>query len=249
MYKNKYRKYKQKYIKLKRLNELGSFQYTDNDVQYIDNNIRALVHCTGIEALKKILADGYIKSISLTSEKFKSQPTKWDDHEYYLVYASVWFTSERHPENVWANIDEFSKDSVCIIIDKNILFDKDAYFYINPRGEYGIYNDYETIPGPNIRRILKSEDMEEYVRSLDVNENIKKGLINLLPDFESARNTVNHTINMLSTRKDIMQEVCFIDMIDIRKYLLNIYVSCDYVDEVSKFVDRKLITCKNIAPY
>lgn len=239
MYRSKYRKYKKKYLELKNTMERSNtFEslFTDQEIKYINTNIKGLLHFTTMDNFKNIIKDGYIK------------PRLPNPSTFIPVFTNIWFKSDKYPQSIWGS----SEKNVCLIIDKDILFDKNAYFYINPYGEYGVY-DYDTIPGPNMRRILSSENMEQYINSLTVNDNIKKGLMNLSVQFKYERNTVNNTIDQLEKKINDFHDICFINKIDIKEYLAGVYVSCNYIDEVSKVVPKDLIyvhdVCKNIISY
>ena len=250
MYKSKYRKYKAKYLNLKnRMNRLSESEtiFNNDDIQSIDTHINGLLHCTTIESLKSIMKDGYLKSDSLSSS-FKPRPENWTEYYHYLVFTSIWFKSDEYPDSYWG-IKEYSKNHVCLIIDPNILFDKNAYYYINPSGEHGYYAE-DSIPSPNIKKILASSNPREYIDSLSVNDNTKMGLMYLLDFFEANLNTINNTISMhINEMYDSLHEICFVDQIDMQKYLIGVYTECGYQDKVSKIVPKNLIhtndTCRH----
>lgn len=239
MYESKYIKYKKKYLELKNKINSNLVDITNQEVQYIDSNIKGLVHCTTMKNFKKIIKGGYIKSKS----SFGSDINKWSGFNSYLVYTNIWVKTDKYPESIWGttDYDKDDNDRVCIIIDKYILFDKDIYFYINPAGEYGDYGE-GTILGPNIKKLLSSENMEGYIDSL-TNDNLKMGLIFLLDQLKGSKDTINKTIDRLGLELNIWHEVCFIDKIDIREYFIGVYTSCNNIDEISKIVTRDMIIC------
>ena len=147
--------------------------YSNNEIDYIEKNIKYLVHWTTIDAFNKIMLDKTIKSSSLLQD-YKNLNKNFIYYDY-LVFISIITT--KYPDNLTLFSGFFTEqENIAILIDKNILFDKNVYYYFSPYGDRGDYW-HNTIPNCNIKNILNYQNKIEYIKKLDVDQNLKKALL------------------------------------------------------------------------
>lgn len=225
--KQKYRKYKAKYLKLK-CGERSEFGQKEKI--FIKNNFRFLVHFTTYDTLKQIIKDMQIKSESLTNKNrnLEKYPWIWTD---YIVFVNL--VEKKSCINSYWTIpsncyDMNSYRNIGIIIDINIMFDKEIYYFYSPDEEHGDYGK-ESIPNPNLRHLLSQQNRTKYIDSLIINDNLENELL----EYSFTWFTIVEVINKEEERYNTfdndykigkMPEFCIFDRIDLNKYIVGIFV-------------------------
>ena len=223
-------------------NEIYSKQmwYTKEEIEYVNKNIKYLIHWTTLHNFKKIIKDMEIKSVSLTKDKNK----KYNQYDYVVFVSditnkddNITFFSGCHPDTL------DNKNKIGILINKDILFDENVYYYYNRYG-YQCGYAYDSIPNHNIKKIIYHDNMVEYIKGLDVNNNLKDAL--LLFTFTSGNNAFpcggfNVGTRVLTLDKMRVEEsrhpereFCFLDKIDLKKYLYGVDLTCVNKKQYSK---------------
>lgn len=227
----KYLKYKRKYIQQK-YNHMtaggnNNFDLTNDEVTYLKNTYRFLIHYTSFSNFEKIMKDMYLKASPKSNSRV---PVIF----FELVCKKCSIITK------WT-----TKRNIGIIIDLELLFDKNAYYFYSPGGEHGEY-EVDTIPGPNIRKLLSidDKDRDNYINKLNINEETKNDLINynniFLTNVEADEyNKFNENI-----RQHYFMELCVFDKVDLKKYMTG--VVC--LDEKLKDKVEELIP-KNVKIY
>jgi len=234
-YKKKYHKYKHKYIKLKYGGEKKSnvsFSYDQIEIDYIDEKIDYFIHYTPLKNFIKIMKEMLLKP---------NRP------KFGVVFASIVLKDNIGicESTGW----HFGGDeSIGIIIDKNILFDKDMYYFINPSGEYGTcFSD--SIPGPNLKEVLKHKNYKKYIKSLKIKEYLKSNMLyhmtQLYADlfsFKGCKDTIKNTIDELEYEIGeggqlyALNEICFFNNIDLKKYMTGVCLNKTIYEEIKKII-------------
>ncbi len=235
-YYKKYRKYKQKYIKLKyggEENRNFSFSYNQGEIDYINNRIDYFIHYTPLENFIKIMKEMLLKP---------NRPN------YGVVFASIILKNIKDSFCEPTMYDWRGTEKIGIMIDKNILFDKDIYYFINPLGEHGLCV-YDSIPGPNFKEILKHKNFKKYIKSLKIEEYLKSNMLYHISEYmyffssEDCKNTIKNTIDDLEYEipegeKQLhhANEICFFNNIDLKKYMTAVCLNKEIYKEIKKII-------------
>nr|QBK89435.1 MAG: hypothetical protein LCMiAC02_05300 [Mimivirus LCMiAC02] len=233
-YKKKYLKYKHKYIKLRYGGEEKrnfSFSYNQGEIDYINEKIDYFIHYTPLENFIKIM------------KKMLLKPNR---PKFGVVFASIILKNFKDGcEPTTFGLDE----KIGIMIDKNILFDKDMYYFINPIGEYGTcFSD--SIPGPNFKEVLKHKNSKKYIKSLKIKEYLKSNMLHhmykvyneLFTNKDYCKASIRNTIDGLeyeigkSGQLYPLNEICFFNNIDLKKYMTAVCLNKEIYKEIKKII-------------
>ena len=123
------------------------------------------------------------------------------------------------------------------------------YYFINPSGEYGYYA-WDSIPGPNFKEILKHKNWEKYIKSLKIEEYLKSNMLyhwtQIYPGpFGISRKVSKYYKNTIDKLEhEIMKdgqlyglnEICFFNNIDLKKYMTGVCLNKTIYEEVKKII-------------
>jgi hypothetical protein len=229
---------KNRYINLKyQLGGKNKIWYTDDEISFVNQNIKHLIHWTSIDNFKKIMESMEIRSLSLTDKK-----RSVSDQYNYIVFATDIRTNSETNLSSFASFDD---RSVGIIIDKNILFDDNVYYYYSPLGNRCSYF-YDAISNHNIKKILYHKNKEKYINNLNINDNLRNGLLSFLGDgvcgsFNDEEISKTSTLDQMKMRggSEPEREFCFFDRINLKYHMLGVDLSLineEDRDEIVKII-------------
>jgi len=189
---------------------------------YRKNNVLRSNHGTALATLpenkKQLKIDKKNKSIGEKHIKFREKyykeledgTVKRDGIDHVITF-SISYDDHYTPMNWQYDIyDLYIMEG--IILEPNILNDKNSYWFYNPVGK--IWNiDYlrTSVPGPNIKKILRQDNMVKYIEGLDVEQGVKDGLLFFVPQFEKHKKSVNNIMK----KDDPLKELNFVMLKDL----------------------------------
>jgi len=239
--------------------KIKNIGYTDKEKEYVNKHIKYLVHWTTVHNFKKIMKHMEIRSKILTKKSKNKKDINWQYD--YIVFASEITNSESNNMTLFKSQNNNDGRIIGILIDKNILFDNDVYYYYSKIGMCGYADD--TIPNHNIKKIICHkyyDDMIKYIKELKINSNLKYALLLFSGEIEDNPHpcrifddrTRNLTLDQLGIDESLKRhgehEFCFFDRIDLKKHLFGIdlsYVDKDDYDEIKKMIPSDTVIQTN----
>jgi len=251
-YKQKYIKYKSKYINL-RNNIGGEFnkELSEEERKFIKSKFKFIYHLTSLEAFHDIMEKMKLLPLVATTNETEAEIEyiKYISNRDYDLYRYLIFTSlaekNKPIDLTWRSLTPSTNKEIGIMIDIDILFDTNMYYYYLPNGEYGTYFKGAVL-SPNLNLILEqeaTEDKEKYVKKLDIDFNLKNGFLQFVKSIsESGINADELLKNTFQNSKynDDLRELCFFKMIDLKKYCIGIFAKPEILDKIRDSVPKNI---------
>jgi hypothetical protein len=151
------------------------------------------------------MKDKILKSQSLIDEY------KYNSWYYYIISldSSINDLDQQKYSTLFKRSHFLKNDKnidIAIILNKDILFDDDVYYF---GGAHSF----------NVKKILYQKDMMSYIKKLDVDDNLKNGLLKYVTQYFIEN---GQTRKIQLTELDESSYFNFLGSIDINKYLSGI---------------------------
>jgi hypothetical protein len=159
--------------------------------------------------------------------------------KHYVIFLSI-IPSHQIDFHTWWESD----NNIALVIDNDILLDRNAYYFFGPYGEYG---SFDVPANHNIKKILYQKDHGGYIKSLDVDDNLKKGLLEYF-DNDKVKFKPDDTplteinIDKLNIEGEMdMREIVYFDRIDLKKYLLGLkFKNKEDYNSMKKYIPKNI---------
>jgi hypothetical protein len=229
--------------------------YSKEEIDYINKHVKYLVHWTTANNFKKIMKDMVIKSESLLENNIRDNKWQYD----HVVFASIITVNNQNNLTLFSDTSAGNNNhKIGILIKKNILYSDDVYYYYSPTGDTCFIHN--SIPNNNIKKIIRNEyieDAKEYILQLSINDNLKNALMLFSGITDEHPHPCGNFFQMSHTSSQLQinferelhpeHEVCFIDRIDLHKYLAGVDFTCagKKYNKIKKLIPKNIIIQNN----